>query len=416
MSTERDGADPDGRLADNIAFFARTLRKAGLRIGPASTLTAIDAAEAAGLSSRDDFFWALHSVFVMRREDEAVFAETFRQFWRSRQLVEKMIAMFSSMAPPRETAPEKKRPGERRVDEALAEGARREPRMQDTPVLEIDARLTVSRDEILRAKDFAQMSAAEIERAKRAIAALELPEDRVATRRYRMDAARGRLDPRRMLQASMRTGGDLVLPRYRARREVHPPLVVIADISGSMSQYSRIFLHFLHAVTARRRRVRTFLFGTRLTNVTRELTSRDPDAAIDRCAGAVADWSGGTRIGEALETFNKRWSRRVLSGGAVVLLITDGLERDDIDTLSREMARLHRSSRRLIWLNPLLRFEGFSARARGVRAMLPHVDEFRSVHSLDAMEDLCRALSAAPSGGSLDPRRWLLDDPAAQAA
>ncbi|MBB3999198.1 vWA domain-containing protein [Aureimonas pseudogalii] len=410
-----DIADSTGRLADNVAFFARTLRKAGMAVGPAATLTAIEAVKAAGFSSREDLFWTLHAVFVNRREDEAVFTEAFRVFWRSRELVEKMIAMFSSKTP-RESPPAKPRPGETRVNDALAEGARREPRQVDKPTLEIDARMTVSRDEVLRRKDFAQMTAAELARARQAIARLELPDDRVATRRFRAVPSGGRIDQRRMLRASLRTGGDLILPKFRSQRREHPPLVVLADISGSMSAYSRIFLHFLHAVTARRRRVHTFLFGTRLTNVTRELAHRDPDAALDRCAEAVADWSGGTRIGAAIEAFNRRWSRRVLSGGAVVLLITDGLERDDTLVLEREMDRLHRSCRRLVWLNPLLRFEGFAARAKGVRAMLPHVDEFRPVHSLEAMADLCTALDGRTTPARTDPRRWLADDAADRAA
>uniref|UniRef100_UPI000A79DDDD vWA domain-containing protein n=1 Tax=Aureimonas sp. AU40 TaxID=1637747 RepID=UPI000A79DDDD len=203
---------------------------------------------------------------------------------------------------------------------------------------------------------------------------------------------------------------DLLLPHWRTAQRRPPPLVVLADISGSMSQYSRLFLHFLHAVTARRRRVHTFLFGTRLTNVTRELSRRDPDEAVDRSAAAVRDWSGGTRIGEALALFNKDWSRRVLSGAATVLLITDGLERDDTTLLEREMKRLHLSSKRLVWLNPLLRFDGFAAKAKGMRAMLPHVDEFRPVHSVASLEALSAALSGARAGPApRSPRDWLQD-------
>jgi hypothetical protein len=211
------------------------------------------------------------------------------------------------------------------------------------------------------------------------------------------------------MRYAMRTGGDLIIPQFREPRVVHPPLVVLADISGSMSQYSRIFLHFLHALTEHRRHVHTFLFGTRLTNVTRQMRHRDIDAAIDDCAEAVEDWSGGTRIGETLATFNRQWSRRVLSQGAIVLLITDGLERDAVDGLDHEMERLHKSCRRLIWLNPLLRFEGFQARAKGVRAMLPHVDEFRPVHSLNSISDLCLALGtrSSPYRETKTPMDWL---------
>ncbi|MEX6509086.1 VWA domain-containing protein [Jiella sp. M17.18] len=402
-------ADPEGRLADNIAYFARALRKAGLKLGPSATLDAIAAVQAAGLSSREDFYWTLHATLVSRHEDDAVFDEAFRLFWRSRELIEKMIAMFSPTAPPRQSEERKKRAGEDRAAEGLFEGAEKRVTQQERPEIEIDASLTVSGNEVLRQKDFAQMSVAEIEEAKRAIAALRLPADRIETRRFQPDPRGAKIDPRAMMKASMRTGGDLVLPKFRSRREVHPPLVVIADISGSMSQYTRVFLHFLHALTEKRRRVHTFLFGTRLTNVTRQMRRKDPDEALADCAGAVKDWSGGTRIAEALTEFNRVWSRRVLTQGAVVILITDGLERDSVSDLAQEMERLHKSCRRLIWLNPLLRFDGFSARARGVRAMLPHVDEFRSVHSLDAMSALCAALSEG-GGAAVDPRLWLKDE------
>jgi uncharacterized protein with von Willebrand factor type A (vWA) domain len=274
------------------------------------------------------------------------------------------------------------------------------------PEVEVDARFTFSGNEVLRGKDFAQMSVAELAEAKRAIAELRLPFDMVATRRFRPDPAGGRIDPRAMMRQASRTGGKLILPKFRSPREVHPPLVVLADISGSMSQYSRIFLHFLHALTEKRRHVQAFVFGTRLTNLTRQMRHRDPDEALADCSAAVKDWSGGTRIGDTLAEFNRLWSRRVLGQGAVVLLITDGLERDEIGGLSQEMERLRKSCRRLIWLNPLLRFDGFEARARGVKAMLPHVDEFRPVHNLNALADLVASLGKGPPQ-EVDPRRWI---------
>src|SRR6201999_1198500 len=184
------------------------------------------------------------------------------------------------------------------------------------------------------------------------------------------------------------------------------PIVALLDISGSMSEYTRLFLHFLHAVTDARKRVHSFLFGTRLTNVTRALKARDPDEALAACSASVADWSGGTRIATSLHAFNKQWARRVLTGGAIVLLITDGLERDPDDRLAFEMDRLQRSCRRLIWLNPLLRFEGFEARAKGVRTMLPYVDELRPIHNLDSMTELVRALSGQAAGG-YNPKEML---------
>lgn len=401
----QDVAKTEGRIADNIVYFARTLRKAGMRVGPASVKDAIEAVLTAGIGTRDDFYWVLHSVLVTRHEDHPVFDEAFRLYWKSRELIEKMLAMFSPVAPDmREKA--KPRAAENRVSQAMFEGHSKRQPPEEMPEIEVDARFTSSGSEVLRTKDFAQMTAIEIAEAKKSIAALELPFDTVRTRRFKVNPAGRQIDPRAMMRAAARTGGALVLPKFRSPREVHPPLVVLADISGSMSQYTRIFLHFLHALTEKRRRVHTFVFGTRLTNLTRQMRHRDPDAALAECSQAVQDWSGGTRIGDTLHEFNRLWSRRVLGHGAIVLLITDGLERDDVQELSEEMERLHKSCRRLIWLNPLLRFDGFEARARGVRAMLPHVDEFRSVHNLAALSDLVASLDKSRTHDA-DPRRWM---------
>ena len=265
----------------------------------------------------------------------------------------------------------------------------------------------MSGKELLQKKDFAQMTAEEIRDAKKALSTLTLSMDKIRLRRLK-SSAKGRVDPRQTLRASMRAGGDIIDLKFRKPAEKRPPLVALCDISGSMSQYSRLMLHFLHAVTAERRDVHTFLFGTRLTNVTRQLRMNDPDEALDACSDGVEDWSGGTRIASALHDFNRHWSRRVLSGKPTVLLITDGLERDTDEDLDREIDRLHRSCRRLIWLNPLLRFDGFEAKAKGIRAMLPHVDEFRPVHSLDAVVDLVEALSGGDiRGAGPTPTDWL---------
>lgn len=389
-----------GRIAESIAAFARTLRRAGVPVGPASVVDAVRAVEIAGVARRDDVYWALHAVFVTRHDQHAVFDEAFRLFWRRRTGLDGLLA---AEQPDRDPEEEKAPAARRRAAEAMLPPAAGVE--QPAPErLEIDARSTVSDSEALRRRDFAQMSAAEVHEAERQIAALKLPVDRVATRRFTPARNAAAFDPRRTLRASMRTGGDIILLRHREPRRVEPPLVVICDISGSMAAYTRIFLHFIHAL-AGQRRVHSFLFGTRLTNITRQLRHKDVDEALAACAGSVLDWSGGTRIATALRAFNRDWSRRVLGQGAVVLLITDGLERDAGSDLAAEMDRLHRSCRRLIWLNPLLGFDGFAARARGIRTMLPHVDEFRSIHSVDAVADLCRALSGdAPAA---DPRRWL---------
>jgi uncharacterized protein len=313
--------------------------------------------------------------------------------------------MIASMLPETMSGePKAPPPGAQRIQEALFSGLNE--REQAKSDVEIDARLTVSDQELLRKKDFAQMTAAEIAAAKDAIARLALPLDQVRTRRLAPSRHGHLIDIRRTLRASMKAGGAVIDLKYLGPRVKEPPIVALLDISGSMSEYTRLFLHFLHAVTDARKRVTTFLFGTRLTNVTRAVRQRDPDEALAACSANVADWSGGTRIAASLRAFNKQWARRVLTQGAVVLLITDGLERDADDTLAFEIDRLHRSCRRLIWLNPLLRFHAFEARAKGVQTMLPHVDELRPIHNLESMAELVRALSGAPSK-SYDPKLML---------
>ena len=326
----------------------------------------------------------------------------FESSFASAGYIEKLIA---SMLPETMSgAPKAPPPGAQRIQDALFAGLNE--REQDKSDVEIDARLTVSDREVLQKKDFAQMTAAEIAAAKEAIARLALPLDEVRTRRLAPNRRGHLIDIRRTFRASMKAGGAVIDLKYLGPRVKEPPIVALLDISGSMSEYTRLFLHFLHAVTDARKRVTTFLFGTRLTNVTRAIRQRDPDEALAACTTNVADWSGGTRIASSLRAFNRQWARRVLTQGAVVLLITDGLERDGDDTLAFEIDRLHRSCRRLIWLNPLLRFHGFEARAKGVQTMLPHVDELRPIHNLESMNDLVRALSGAP-GKRYDPKQML---------
>ncbi|HET9717781.1 MAG TPA: VWA domain-containing protein [Pseudolabrys sp.] len=391
----------NGRLAENILYFARALRTAGVPVGPGAVLDALQALEIARVGTRDDFYWTLHAVFIKRHEHTILFDQAFRLFFRKRGYLEKLIA--SMLPAPVRAAARPPAAGAQRIQEALFSGLNE--RSEDK-TLEIDASLTVSERELLQKKDFAQMTAAEIAAAKDAIARLALPLDEVRTRRLAA-SRRGRLiDIRRTLRASMKAGGAVIDLKYLGPRVKEPPIVALLDISGSMSEYTRLFLHFLHSVTDARKRVTTFLFGTRLTNVTRAIRQRDPDEALAACSANVVDWSGGTRIASSLRAFNKLWARRVLTQGAVVLLITDGLERDADESLAFEMDRLHRSCRRLIWLNPLLRFAGFEARAKGVQIMLRHVDELRPIHNLESMTDLVRTLSGAPAKG-YDPKEML---------
>ena len=388
-------AAPEGRLAENIVYFARALRAAGMPVGPGAVLDALEALNVARVGARDDFYWTLHAVFVKRHEHTILFDQAFRIFFRKRGYIDKLIAsMIPQTLVPAAKSPA---PGAQRIQEALFSGLNEHAK--DQSEIEVDARLTVSDREVLQKKDFAQMTAAEIAAAKDAIARLTLPLDEVRTRRLTQNRRGHLIDIRRTLRASMKAGGAVIDLKYLGPRLKEPPIVALLDISGSMSEYTRLFLHFLHAVTDARKRVTTFLFGTRLTNVTRAIRQRDPDEALAACSANVADWSGGTRIASSLRIFNKQWARRVLGQGAVVLLITDGLERDADDTLAFEIDRLHRSCKRLIWLNPLLRFHAFEARAKGVQTMLPHVDELRPIHNLDSMKELVRALSGAPAKG-----------------
>lgn len=379
----------DGKLALNIMQFARVLRAAGLPIGPGKTLEAVQAVAVVGLGPKQDFYWALHTVFVERAAQRELFDQAFRLFWRNPVELRRMIAL-ANPGTPQSSSKSKIR---RRVAEALTPDDETGPEEQEEAEIELDVNMTYSDAEVLQDMDFESMSAAEVAEAKRVIAEMRLPIMEIPTRRFTIDPRGGRIDMRATLRAGLRTSGGMMPLKYRRRVTRHPPLVVLCDISGSMSRYSRIFLHFVHAITNDRDRVHSFIFGTRLTNITRQLQHRDVDMALDRVAETVLDWSGGTRIGESLHDFNRLWSRRVLGQGAVVLLITDGLDRGDIDGLENEIERLHKSCRRLIWLNPLLRFEGFRPEARGVKAIMPHVDNFRAVHNLNKLRDIGKALS-----------------------
>jgi uncharacterized protein with von Willebrand factor type A (vWA) domain len=391
-------------LAGNLLGFARVLRAAGLPLGTGRVLDGLRAVEAVGIERRVDFYWALHAVFVSRREQHEIFDQAFRAFFRRRDpQLESVLSTLLPKAPPSEAPlPE----GARRVAEALGQ-MRTVPR----PVVRVrDATLTFSGDEVLARKDFEQMSADELKQVREVLLRLELPVRDAPTRRLRpcrSDARGRRLDLRASLRAASRLGGDPIALRWRAPARRPPPLVVICDISGSMERYSRVLLHFVHALSSERQRVDTFLFGTRLTNVTRHLRHRDVDVALTRISGAVVDWSGGTRIGASLRAFNRAWSRRVLGQGAVVLLITDGLDRDGGAGLGAEMERLAKSCRRLIWLNPLLRYDAFEPRAQGIRAMLPHVDELRPVHNLQSLAGLADAISRPffRTGAATRPKR-----------
>ena len=388
---------PSGALAANVLEFARLLRRAGLPVGPAHMLAAVEALSHTGVASRADVRTALRATMVHRHEQAEVFDSAFDLFWRDPAAAQfDAMALMGDKAPQQDSRPA---PGSRRVAEAFNE---RKDRRETDATPERDAVLTVSAAERLQAMDFEAMSAAEITAARAEIRKLRLPLDLRRTRRNRPASHGSRIDMAATLRAGLRHGGELV-DLARAERTVRPPpLVVLCDISGSMGRYAQILLHFLHAVANDRDRVSVFLFGTRLTNITRQLRHRDPEAAFAAVAAMVPDWSGGTRIGDTIAQFNRQWAKRVLGQGAVVLLVTDGLDRAGADGLPEAMERLHKSCRRLIWLNPLLRWDGFEPRSQGIRAMLPHVDEFRPVHNIASLRALITSLSRpAPARGRL---------------
>lgn len=393
-----------GKLAENVMHFARILRGAGLRVGPSRVIDCMQAIELAGTSRRDDFYWTMSAIFLSREEQRPIFDQAFQIFWRDPKILEKMMQALLPKTYGK-VGPDEKEQSQRLTDSLFNQPKREEEENEEQKV-ELDAKLTFSSKEVLQRMDFDTMSAAELAEAKKMLAQLRLPLPEIRTRRHAPHARGARVDLRATLRASLREGGALIPLVRTAPKTLHPPLVVLCDISGSMNPYARMFLHFLHAITNDRDRVSVFVFGTRLTNVTRQLKHRDVDVAMTRVADAIKDWSGGTRIGTCLREFNWRWARRVLGQNACLLLVSDGLDREAGDGLAEEMERLHMATRHLIWMNPLLRYEKFEAKPAGVRAMLPYVDRFLPVHNLKSLIDLARVLgepvrSAPPRGRSV---------------
>jgi uncharacterized protein with von Willebrand factor type A (vWA) domain len=397
-----EAATPRGRLVENVMHFARLLRAAGMRVGPDRVVDCVKALEIAGTERRDDWYWTMSAVLLSREEQRPVFDQAFRLFWRDPKLTEKMMQLLLPKTYGRTPKPEDQQ--SQRLTDALF-GQKKPEEAPPEQKVEMDAKLTFSSREVLQRMDFDTMSAAELAQAKKMIRQLRLPLPVIRTRRHAPDPRGARVHLRATLRESLREGGD-VIPLVRARPvEVHPPLVVLCDISGSMNPYARMFLHFLHALTNDRDRVHTFVFGTRLTNITRQLRHRDVDVAMQRVADAIKDWSGGTRIGVCLREFNWRWARRLLGQNACVLLVSDGLDREAGEGLGEEMERLAMSCRFLVWLNPLLRYERFEAKPAGVRAMLPHVDLFLPVHNLKSLVDLGHTLGR-PLTRKTEKNKW----------
>jgi uncharacterized protein len=383
------------RLAGNVVRFGRILRDAGLPIGPGKLLAAVAAAALVGIERKHDLRSALEATMVDRADQRPLFHQAFALFWRDPRLMERglqlMLPKAPGLSPPRDdTAP---------LGNRLAYAFNPPPGKQlgaddtDAP-LELDAALSVSPREVLQRKDFETMTVEELAEAKRMLRQILLCLPSVISRRHRAHRAGRALDLRATLRHALKFGGEWLVQHRKEPRRRPSALVVLCDVSGSMSRYSRMLLHFLHAVGSRRSDFHAFTFGTRLTNITRALRHRDVDHAVDQVSRAVADWSGGTRIGECMREFNRRWSRRLLAQGAVVLIVSDGLDCGESAELAAQMKLLRGSCRQIVWLNPLLRFEGFQPKAAGIRSMLPHVDHFLPAHNIVSLSDLGRVFSS----------------------
>lgn len=380
----------DSRLARNLLLFCRTLRQAGLPVGPGQVVDAGQAVLQTGIERRDDFRAALRAVLVCDPTHFAVFDQAFHIYFRNPRLLERMMGLLLPKLQEQGGAAD----GEtaiRRLLEALGEADIGD---RDDVLIDFDYEGSWSRREVLRNKDFEQMSLDELRQARHLLReAAELV--KVApTRRFRTDIHGRRYDLRKSMRTMLKNNGQLIELARKRRRTRPPVLVLICDISGSMSRYSRMFMHFAHALSSRRQVVHTFVFGTRLTNISRWLADRDVDKALSRVAAEVRDWDGGTRIGDSLASFNLDWSRRVLTGRTVVVLLSDGLERDSDSALALQMARLQRNAEQLIWLNPMLRYDRFQPKAAGMKAMLPYVDRFLPAHNVASLAGLGQLLAA----------------------
>ena len=373
------------RLGANIVSFARALRAAGIAIGSAEIADALRALRRVGLARRDDVRIALRSSLIRDPAHFDRFDRAFNACFRHPDLLARLDD--SGLATPEAAVGSRRRLSAVAVEPAADAAASR-----DGPE---GKRLAggYSAVERLAEKDFDAMTPEEFGEAARLLRARLGAVPDLPSRRFRADSRGTDVDLCRSLQRMAQQNGELITLMRRRRQRRPSPLVLICDVSGSMSRYSRMFLQLAHALGRRQQTVHTFVFGTQLTNVSRALRNRDPDAALSRVAADVADWDGGTRIAACLRRFNTDWGRRVLAQNASVLLMTDGLERDAQADLEYQAARLHRSCRRLLWLNPMLRYERFEPKAFGIRAILPHVDRLLPAHSVSSLAAITAALA-----------------------
>ena len=365
-------------IVGHVVTFGRVLHEVGLEVGPGRVADALRALDAVDLARQEDVFFSLRQTLVSRRDELDLFDRAFSAWF-----------LRAPVLPPVRTRPAAEtvtRVGESPSDRLRSQG---EDEDADGDPLELGA----SGHELLREKDFAELTGDELRHVRVLIAQIARTRPKRLSRRRAADLRGTSLDVRRMIRRSLRTGGDPVDRPLRARKDVPRKLVVLCDVSGSMDSYARALLLFLHAVVGTGRGVEAFAFGTRLSRLTPELATRDPDAALDRCTEAVVDWGSGTRIGASLREFNEVYGKRALSRGAIVLIVSDGWEREDPDLVGREMAKLARAAYAVVWVNPLKGNPAYQPLAGGMRAALPYVDRFLPGHNLRSLEELAAVLA-----------------------
>ncbi|CAI8003658.1 hypothetical protein GBAR_LOCUS3721 [Geodia barretti] len=402
----RDGGEPGGHILPNLLRFAEVLRRVGLDAGPASVMDMVRATEHVHIGRRAEFYQAARSIFVHRKQDLPVFDEAFNVFWRKPNTARSGMDLRSMGEQRRFRKPQVSAGHDEPMDDALALDG--DP--DDDSVSNIDLTRTYSAREVLREKDFAQFAGHEVAEARRMMASLRWDLGNRRTRRMVPGDGSG-LDMRRTLRRSLQHGGEMLELAHRGPKSRPRSLALICDVSGSMERYTRMLLHFIHTIAVGQP-IEAFLFATRLTRITRQLRYRSIDQAITEVSRAVPDWAGGTRIGEAVKTFNYQWLRRTLRGQSIVMIISDGWDRGEPELLARETSRLQRSCHRLIWLNPLLGSPSYQPLTQGMQAALPYVDDFLPVHNMNSLQALADRLSdIGPERGAVRAYRPTPEEP-----
>lgn len=404
MNRSEEGNQPqdaEQALLHNLLLFGRLLRSLGLDVNPGRMIDLVQALQHIQMGNRDDFYHTLRCLLVHNQEEIPLFDEAFALFWRRHEEWQFEVDLSQLMGVQKQQ-PQLIVPPSPSGEEppSAANGDRND---DEEPVLELTQ--TYSDRERLRQKDFSELSPDEVQLVRRFMAELVWSLGQRQTRRFRIGRG-ARIDLRRIMRNNLRYGGEILEMPRRERKAKPRRLVIIADVSGSMEQYTRLLLQFIYSLAeGLSQQVEAFVFSTRLTRITRQLRGRELERALQDVSHSVEDWSGGTRIGEALKRFNFEWARRVLGQGAVVMLISDGWDRGDPELLRTEVARLQRSCYRLIWLNPLLGSERYEPLTRGIQAALPHVDDFLPVHNLASLEDLAQHLQQLDEQRPLSHRR-----------